>query len=252
MKVKTVTIEGVEYAVLQDGKPVVIYDDGREAGFDIPGSFERITNDGRENARLRKDIEEAKQVAKAFEGIDPEKARQAIETVANLDQKKLVDAGEIQRVKDEVAKGYEGKLADQVSKYEQLDQRYRSEKISAEFARSEYIGKNLVIPADIAEATFGRHFTVDDNGRVVAKDGSGNVITSKVNFGDPASFDEAFETIIAGYPRKDSILRSSDATGGGMKPSASGGQKTIGRDAFAKLAPMEQMAKVRDGFTITD
>jgi len=76
-------------AVLQDGKPVYVYDDNKEIPFDAPAAMAKISslNAEAKDHRLRaKDLAEQ---LKGFEGIaDPSEALKAMETVKNFDAKK--------------------------------------------------------------------------------------------------------------------------------------------------------------------
>ncbi|HHL2868178.1 TPA: hypothetical protein ACQ42N_003730, partial [Acinetobacter baumannii] len=106
MKLKTVTIEGKTYAVTNEqGHPVYIHDDGKEVGFDAPRAISKIDELGTEAKNHRLAKEQAEASLKAFEGIDdPAAAKKAIETLKNFDDKKLVDAGEVEKVKAEAIK----------------------------------------------------------------------------------------------------------------------------------------------------
>ncbi len=42
MKLKTTDIEGKTYAIVQDGNPVYVHDDGKEAPFDASGTVATI------------------------------------------------------------------------------------------------------------------------------------------------------------------------------------------------------------------
>jgi hypothetical protein len=80
--------------VVQDGKPVYVADDGKEIAFDAPATRDTITRLNKEAQSHRERAEVAEGRIKDFEGIeDPDKARKALETVKNLDDKKLIDAG---------------------------------------------------------------------------------------------------------------------------------------------------------------
>lgn len=121
MKLKTVEVDGKQYAEVQDGKPVYVEDDGKEIAFDAVGTRAAITRLNGEAKQHRERAEKAEKIAKDFEGIeDPAAARKALETVANLDAKKLVDAGEIEKVKAEIGKAYDTKLTEATTRAEQL------------------------------------------------------------------------------------------------------------------------------------
>ena len=89
-------------AVLQDGKPVYVHDDGKEVPFDAPGAMAKIASLNAEAKTHREAKEAAEAKLKAFDGIeDAEAAKKALATVKNLDDKKLVDAGEVEKLKAE-------------------------------------------------------------------------------------------------------------------------------------------------------
>jgi len=201
-------------AVVVDGKPVYVHDDGKEIPFDALSTIATI---GRLNAEAkghREAKEAAQEKLKLFEGIDdPEFARKAMQTVKNLDMKKLVDSGEVEKVKAEIAKSYQKELDEIKNKNKELETQLYAEKIGGAFARSQFIEEKLAIPADLVQARLGNLFAVE-NGKVVATDLNGNKIYSHARPGEFADFDEALETIIEQYPRKDEILKASNSKGG--------------------------------------
>lgn len=213
-------------AVLQDGKPIVVHEDGKEIAFDIAATVQtisRLNAEARDN-RLRAEAAETKY--KPFEGIeDAGAARKALETMKNLDQKKLIDAGEVETVKAEITKAFQTQLDQMTTKAGTLEQALYAEKIGGAFARSPLIvgdKAKLAIPSDLVQARFGSAFKIED-GRVVAYDPQGNKIYSRSKPGELADFDEALEVLVDQYPHKDSILRGSGASGGGAGTGSNGG-----------------------------
>ena len=203
------------HVVLQDGKPVYVHDDGKEVAFDAGSTVATITRLNAEAKSHRERAEAAEKTAKAFEGIeDAAAARKALELVANLDAKKLVDAGEVEKVKAEIAKGYQAQLDEATGKAQTLEQQLYAEKIGGSFARSKVIAEKLAVPADMVQATFGKAFKIED-GKVVAYDANGSKLYSRSRPGELADFDEAIESLVEQYPHKDHILKSSGANGGG-------------------------------------
>lgn len=233
MKLKTIEVDGKQYAEIQDGKPVYVEDDGKEVAFDAVGTRATITRLNAEAKSHRERAEAAEKTAKAFEGIeDAAAARKALELVANLDAKKLVDAGEIEKVKAEIGKAFETKLGEATTRAEQLEQQLYAEKIGGSFARSKVIADKLAIPADMVQARFGQAFKIED-GKVVAYDSNGNKLYSRARPGELADFDEALETLIEQYPHKDYILKASGANGGGAPISGKSGAQ-ISNNPFKK------------------
>jgi hypothetical protein len=240
--------------VVRNGKPVYVHDDGKEVEFDAPATVQTISRLNGEAKSHRERAEAAEGSLKTFEGItDPAAARKALETVQNLDHKKLVDAGDVEKVKAEAIKAVEEKYAPIVKKAETLEQALYSEKIGGSFSRSKAIVEKFAIPADLVQARFGSAFAIED-GKIVAKDQSGNKIFSRSRPGELADFDEALEVLVDQYPYKDQILKGSGASGGGAGASnaGAGGKKTITRAQFEALDPMARAGAIKEGATVTD
>lgn len=215
-------------AVLQDGKPVYVHDDGKEVPFDAHGTVATITRLNSEARGHRERAENAEKAVKAFEGIeDPAAAKKALATVANLDAKTLVDAGEIEKVKAEISKAFQLQLDEVTGKAQTFEQQLYAEKIGGSFSRSKFIADKLAVPADMVQATFGQNLKVED-GKVVAYDAQGQKIFSRARPGELADFDEAIETLVSQYPHRDHILKSSGANGGGAPNGGGNNQNTKG------------------------
>lgn len=223
--------------VLQDGKPVYIKDDASEVAFDAASTVATITRLNSEAKSNRERAEAAEKGLKVFEGItDPAEALKALNVVKGLDAKKLIDAGESEKVVAAAIKAVEEKYAPVVAERDQFKANLFAEKIGGGFARSKFIADKLIIPADLAQARFGQHFTVE-NGKIIAKDANGNQIYSATRPGEIADFDEAISTLVDQYPHKASILKGSGASGSGAGQGASGagGKKTFTRAQFDSL-----------------
>lgn len=236
--------------VVQDNKPVFTDESGKDIAVDYPHTLATISRLNGEAKGHREAKETAEEKLKAFEGIeDPGAALKALETVKNLDDKKLVDAGEVQRIKDEARQAYEDQLKAQLKKFEPVQAERNSlrgeltqERIGNAFGKSKFITDKMAIPVDLVQAQFGKFFTIKD-GKIQAKGYDGNPLYSKAKPGEIAEFDEAIELLVDGYPHRDSILKGSGASGGGAggSGSGSGGGKTMTRAAFAQLDAAGQM-----------
>lgn len=218
MKLK---LDAQGHVVVQDGKPVYVTDDGQEVAFDAMETTAAIKRLNGEAKGHRERAEAAEKALKAFEGIDPEAAAKALDTVTKLDQKKLIDAGEVDKVRAEITKNWESKLSEAEKAKQALEQQLHNELIGGNFARSKVIAEKLAIPADLVQAAFGSAFKVE-NGRVVAYDKNGQAIYSKANPSEPAGFDEALLSLVDAYPNKEHILKGSGASGSGAGSSSAG------------------------------
>lgn len=258
MKLKTIEIEGKTYAEMQDGKPVYVDDGGKEIAFDAPGTVATISRLNGEAKSHREAKEAAEKALKAFEGIeDPAAALKALATVKNLDDKRLVDAGEVEKVKAEAIKAVEEKYRPTVEKAESLEKALRQEKIGGSFARSKYIADKLSVPVPMVERTFGDHFAIED-GKIVAKDASGNPIYSKENPGELAGFDEALESLVTQFPYRDDILKGTGNSGTGARGGngGGGGAKTVSRAEFDRISKndpaLASKMVTEDGVQVTE
>ena len=260
MKLKTTEINGAVYAEVRDGKPVYVHDDGKEVPFDAPGTIKTINDRGAEARDRRIEKEQAEARLKLFEGLDPEKARQALEIVSNLDAKKLIDAGEVDKVRsaaktefdrqvEALKREYEPHLKERDSLRHQLEH----ERLTSAFGQSKFIKERTQSPLSLIRAEFGRHFFFEE-GRLRAKHQDGNPVFSRANPGNPAEFDEAIEILIDSHPDRDSILRGTGASGGGATGSRTGadGKRRISQSAFDAMSPADQMATALSGAEIVD
>jgi hypothetical protein len=242
------------HAVVQDGKPVYVHDDGKEVAFDAQTTIATITRLNSEAKGHREAKEAAEAKLKGFEGIDdPSAALKALTIVKNLDDKKLVDAGEVEKVKQEAIKAVRAEFEPILKERDTLKGELYGEKIGGSFARSKFIADKIAIPSDLVQARFGNNFEVKD-GKIVAKDQAGNAIYSRSKPGEIADFEEALEMLVDAYPQKDAILKGTGSTGTGARGSTGvgTGSKVMPRSQFEKLAPADQMAKMKEGFTLTE
>lgn len=246
------------HAVLQDGKPVYVYDDGKEVAFDAPGTVSKITQLNGEAQSHRERAQAAEGKLKSFEGIeDAAAAIKALGIVKNLDDKKLVDAGEIEKVRSEAIKATEDKYSPYVKENETLKGQLNNHLIGGAFSSSKFIAEKFAAegPAgvEIARALFGAALKVED-GNVVGYDASGNKLYSRVKPGELASADEAIELLVDAYPHKNHILKSSGGNGGGAPHGGgnNGGKKSIARAQYDTLTPPDQAAFTRAGGVVTE
>ena len=239
-----------EQIALENGNPVWVYGDGKESPLDGEHLTQKIAALTGEAATRKRQLREAEDRLKAFEDLDPDAARHALSTVANLDAKKLIDAGEAEKVKSELAKGYEAKLTEAQKLIAEKDEVLTREMIGGRFSRSKFISDKLIVPADVAEAVFGRAFKIED-GKVVAYDHQGNRIYSREKPGEVADFDEALSSLVSAYPHRDSIMRDNGGSGSGaVGGGGGGGSKQMSADAFNKLNSKDRAAFMNGGGTL--
>lgn len=249
------------HAVLKDGHPVYVHADGKEIPFDAAGTVATITRLNGEAKGHRERAEAVEAKLKPFEAItDLPAALKAIDMVGKLDAKKLIDAGEVDKVRAEAKKAFddqvkaiEATFAPVVQERDSLKAALVSEKVGGSFARSKLIAEKLAIPADMVQARFGDAFKLEGDA-VIAYDKGGNKIFSRAKPGEVAVFDEALEILIDGYPYRDSILKSSGASGGGSGGAGHGadGKKTITRAQHDAMEPAARAAHFKNGGAIVN
>ena len=242
-----------------DGNPLRIDADGKEYAMSDDALDTTLSNLGKANSEAadrKRKLRVAEEQLKHLEGIDdPEQffkdANKALETVKNLDDKKLVDAGEVENLKKSISDSYEKKLTKMQEAIAAKDTELYTEKVSSRFAKSPVLEKT-VLPPDVAEAYFGKHFKIED-GQVIGYLGDEKIFSQK-NPGGLADFDEALTTIIDKYPMKDKIMKADP--GGSGTPSRSGnqpkGKKIIPRSQFDIMDPVSKTAFMKNGGSLED
>lgn len=219
--------------VVVDGMPVYVYEDGKEVPFDAPRLMAKVYELNDENKTFREKSEAAEKKLAAFKDLDPEAAFKAISTLKNIDQKKLIDAGEVEKVKAEIGEAFKGQIGELTGNYEKKvksleeaaaakDNQIFNLMVTNRFSTSKFVSDKVAIPGEFVEAKFGKQFKVED-GKVVAYDQSGKKIFSRSNPIALADFDEALEVLVESHPDKAKILKGSNATGSGKTPGTDSG-----------------------------
>lgn len=230
-------MDGDKIAVDAKGNPIYIGTDGSERA--VEGNTISRLNGEAKNHRER--AEAAENALRAFEGLDAAKARDALEKLSKIDQKALIDAGEVDRVKEEISRSFQAQISEKDNAISTLSSKVDRLTLSSAFAQSEFIANRIAVPREMFEATFGNNFKVED-GKIIPYDASGNRVYSKKRMGEIADIDEAFEIMVDGYAHKDTILRaperggSGGGSGGGNRP----GSRIIRRSEFEAMSPADQ------------
>lgn len=230
-------MDGDNLAVDANGNPIMVLADGSERS--VQG--DTISRLNGESKQQRERAEAAESALQAFNGLDAAAARDAIEKLSKIDQKALIDAGEVDRVRAEITSQVQAQIAEKDGALAKSQERINQLLIDREFGRSEFIANKLAVPREMFEATFGRNFKVEGE-KIIPYGADGNPIYSMKNAGEIASVDEAFEILVERYPHKDQILRAPDmeGTGGNGNGGNRGGGRTIRRSEFEKMPPAQQ------------
>lgn len=222
-----------------DGNPVYVLADGSETT--IAGdTISRLNGEAKTHREAK---EKALNDLKKYEGLDPDAARKAIETVGKIDAKKLIDAGEVDKVRGEVAQQFTAQLAERDKANATLSATLDNMRLATAFSQSDFVRDRIAIPAEIFQGHFAKNFKVED-GKVVPYDSTGNKIFSKKKMGEVADFEEAISMIVDTYPHKNTILKANAGAGSGNN--GNGGRSGAGifvqRTDFEKMTPAEQAA----------
>ena len=234
--------------VFKDGNPVYVDSAGQEKTVDV-GTIRRLNAEAQTN---REQLEEARADLKRFEGIDPVKAREALDRKDPDPKTKEADEAEIQRRIDEAVKTERAKTEEAQNRSKELEGKLNNTVLDNAFRNSTYISENIVVPAEMFRNTFGEKFKVID-GVPVPVDAEGKRLISPSRAGEWATFDEGVEVMVNNYEHKDSILKAQERKGSGSKggddvPPVKG--ETMPRSEYESLSAQEMgeaSARVQKG-----
>lgn len=270
LKLKTAVIEGKVYAEVVDGKPVFHNEEaGTDVPFDVPQMSTKISALNAEAQGHREKKEAAELALRAFDGIEPDAAKKALETVANLESGELLQAGKVDEIKkaavdatkeqfkQEVG-GLRTQLASLTENNKKVTGDYHEEMLSNRFALSPFVANKMSLPPNMAKKVFGEYFKIEE-GKPVAYMG-GQKVYSVAEAGSVAEFDEALSIIVGKYPNKDHVLKGRGGSGGGgndpNNPGGGGGGGNEGkmlRADFDKISdPAKKVKLMRDGVSLVD
>lgn len=227
--------------VLKDGNPIYIDASGRE--LTVEGTtISRLNNEAKTH-REGKEAAETELNKFKVDGklIDPDAAKRAIDTVGKIDAKKLIDAGEVDKVREQIKSEFVSQLAERDKTIADQQTRLDANEIDKVFSNSDLVRDGLAVPRDFFEAAMRKNFKVVD-GKLEAYDSNGNRLMSKERAGEYANGDEALRMLVDLHPNKDTILKA-DAHGGSGNDGGGGnrgGKRSIKRADFEKMPANEQ------------
>ena len=275
----TLKVDDNQQAVLSEGKPVYILTDGdkepEDFVADVPSMYLNTIKLKGEAKTLRTKSKESETslgvFTTMFDGVDdvPEwksNADKALETVKNLGDKELIEAGKVDEVKEELQTAHDKNLAGAKKKFDTAleekdtklaedDLLIRRLTIGQHFATDPHFvattgnerPKTSVQPS-MAESHWGHLFTVDrkksaaDNKPLVVGHhpltGDEILSTRPDTVGEIATFNEAIAVIIENSPEKASILNT-----GGAGSGAGGGGGGGGGGGSDELSQLEAQYK---------
>lgn len=205
--------ENGKIVVDDKGHPIWIDTDGKEKSFDIKDNGDLIANLRNENIERRQTNSSLETKLKAYEGIDPQKARDALKL---MEEGGNEDIAGVQKRYDDLLKTQEQELT---AKYEKAEESLRQAlKVNA-FATSEFIREHTTGDIGYLEYLFGKHFKVQDDGTVVCTHDLNNpdqLLYSKTKPTQLASFDEALSMLLNESSKRDHLLKAVNNQGGGV------------------------------------
>lgn len=142
---------------------------------------------------------------------------------AKAEEERQRKAGEFDNLRKQLVDKHAAEVAERDKRIQAAEDRLRRTVIGLAFAgASDLFGKDAltIYGAKAAERIFADHVDLDEDGSVVVKNRSGNVILD-AETGKPASFSVAMRELIDSLPDKNDHLRGSGKTGSG---SSGGGQ----------------------------
>jgi len=225
----------MKYKLTEDGKAIemkgghpVVIDGESEITIDAIGAQAKIATITAESNDRRKKLSDAATALEAFGDLDATAARKALEDVGGMSDKGKAD---LEAQRDLINKTWADKETTWETEKTGLNTKLFEATTGSQFATSKVI-KGTVLPPDIAQATFGKHFNPDGS----ANDAAGNPIYSKTKPGELAGFDEAMTSIIDAYPAKDSIMKASDGAGGDGHSAGSGTGDASGNSSMQNIS----------------
>ncbi len=229
--------------VSQDGQPVWVYEDGDNKGKEAPVDFGKtltsIAKITQESIGRKDKLKEANGTLQLFvdAGIEDvgtfvTDGRAALETVANLSDKDILDAGEVDKIKAQATEVYDRKIENMTLTHSgevatlndtiaAKDGNIRNLIIKGAFDRSSFLKDKTVLPPEFAYSHFGNRFSVEEvDGELkgFGLDGEGKKLMSAKNPAEYADPEEAIELLIMSSPQKDTLLKM-EANGSGNQGS---------------------------------
>lgn len=220
-------MDGDKIAVDTKGDPIYVDGEGREMAVQH-GTLASLRREAQTHrtAKETAETELAKYRDETGKLVDPETAKKSIKLVADIDAKKLIDAGEVDKVRDQIKSEFTNLITERDAALAERDTKINNMLIDSVFKGSEFIVDRVNMPRDFFEAAMRSNFRVED-GKVIAYDSAGNRLMSKKNLGDTPAPDEALELLVDAHPQRDTILKAPQA--GGTGGNGGGGNRGHGR-----------------------
>lgn len=219
--------------IVRNGKPVYETTNGNEIEFDA----ETVTNSNHNLKNkvdtLNEKISTQKTLIDSYDGIDPEKAMEAL---ANADKTKDNDSklSELQARFDSYKTDSEKREAELIEKDNAREHEFFVNKKQSEFASSKFREDKTILTSEMAFLLFGDKFKKEDvdgkqidvgylNGEKIRSQETGNI----------AGFDEAFKRMYEAHPDNARWSKTSDKGGNGSGDGKNNGGSKIDMSGFS-------------------
>ena len=231
----------------EKGNPIVIQEGAGENGADkeigldaihlyskVPALQDEAKGHRLSAKALKELIDIAKEAGVDTENLESfrdwvESATTSIETVKNFDDKKLIDAKDVEGIKKAAIEAQAKELAKAEAIHKKqfdkatititdLQNAMFDLMIGDRFSNSKFVKDKLNMPAKVAKAYFGQNFKVEkaeDGKYQVISYQNGEKLFSEVRLGESPDFDEALGLMVAHDPDRDSLLTGAGAGGSG-------------------------------------
>lgn len=234
MTLKT-KLDKVSYESLPDTLKTEYIADGD--GYKLDADYEDVTGLKNKTAELLAEMRRLKEQQKAYEGLDPEAARKAIEAAQVAEDDKLKAAGEFEKLREQLEARHKGEIEKTIAERNTILSTLKREKLA------NALTEKGVLP-DRVKYLLGEldpqiELATTENGFQLKKIGG---------IGDAAEF----EGIITSVKEASPFFFASDMTpGSGASGSGTGGgdstAKTMPHAQFKALGVKEQAAFINNG-----
>jgi hypothetical protein len=209
-------------------------------GYKLDADYEDVTGLKANRDEVLKQLAEAKKAMKAYEGLDPEAARKALETATAAEDEKLKAAGEFDKLREQLEQRHKAELDKAKADHDSLLQNLKRESLKT-LLTSKDVGvlpdrvKGIIAEGDLENTL---EFVSDEHGFRFKKKGG---------IGDAAELAEIFtglkEKAAWGFAATGAL--GSGATGSDTRGGSTA--KTMPHAQWKGLTPQEQAAFIKEG-----
>lgn len=237
--------------VERNGLPVWKLDDGAEVTYDGPALHATFGTIREERDKAQRLAAEAEERLRKFGKHSDDEILQALTTVQNLGDQKLIEAKKLDEVVETRLRpardAWESEKAALLEKVRQKEEALKRHVLGRLFAEWDGLKEWFLTP-DLLEAKYGAHFEVTDALEVIpyADPAHKERLYSKTNPGVVAPFSEAISELLARHPQKDKLKRGVNAQGGDAPGTSRGGNVGLTGD-LSSLSPEERLSRFRQG-----